>query len=131
MNSGSFEKKAPNSVAIKNAQLDDEALSILISANIDFERFEAFADPLALALDCEVRERQWGADRHQWLLNFEGSQLWLNYEFYGDICWISTETQADLEVLEYLMTLLAPLITSPNSSICTAQDASNKAKDDL
>ncbi|WP_144211476.1 DUF3630 family protein [Shewanella donghaensis] len=95
---------------LRSVQLDKTSLSILISAEIDFEQFENFAEPLALAIDCDIRERQWGADRHQWLLNFEGSQLWLNYEFYGDICWISTEVEADLEVLEYLITLLQPLI---------------------
>ena len=112
MNSGSLETNVLNSVKLMEARLDSEALSILISADIDFEHFEAFAAPLVAALDCEVRERQWGADRHQWLLNFEGSQLWLNYEFYGDICWIATETKADVEVLEYLMTLIRPLVVS-------------------
>ncbi|MDO6620821.1 MULTISPECIES: DUF3630 family protein [unclassified Shewanella] len=97
---------------LRSVQLDKASLSILISAEIDFEQFEAFAEPLALAMDCDIRDRLWGADRHQWQLNFEGSQLWLNYEFYGDICWISTEVEADLEVLEYLITLLQPLITA-------------------
>jgi hypothetical protein len=86
--------------------LDSGALSLAISADIDFDRFEDFAEPLVAALDCQVRERQWGADRHQWLLEFEGCQLWLNYEFYGNICWLSTEREADFEVLEYLATLL-------------------------
>ncbi|MCL1067509.1 DUF3630 family protein [Shewanella olleyana] len=115
MNSGSLEKSMPNTISIKEARLDSEALSILIVADIDFERFEEFAEPLVRALDCEVRERQWGADRHQWLLNFEGSPLWLNYEFYGDICWIATETKADIEVLAYLVKLIRPLLTAKGS----------------
>ena len=90
--------------------LDKAALSLAISAEIDFDRFADFAEPLVAALDCHVRERQWGADRHQWLLEFEGSQLWLNYEFYGNICWLSTEREADFEVLEYLATLLKPYL---------------------
>lgn len=87
-------------------QLDRAALSLSVSGDIDFDHFEAFAEPLAQALDC-VRERQWGADRHQWLLEFEGTPLWLNYEFYGNICWLSVEREADVEVLEYLATLLS------------------------
>lgn len=87
-------------------QLDRSALSLSVSGDIDFDHFEAFAEPLASALDCCVRERQWGADRHQWLLEFEGTPLWLNYEFYGNICWLSVEREADVEVLEYLATLL-------------------------
>lgn len=87
-------------------QLDRSALSLSVSGDIDFDHFEVFAEPLARALDCRVRERQWGADRHQWLLEFEGTPLWLNYEFYGNICWLSVEREADVEVLEYLATLL-------------------------
>lgn len=90
--------------------LDKAALSLAINAEIDFDHFTDFAEPLVAALDCHVRERQWGADRHQWLLEFEGSQLWLNYEFYGNICWLSTEREADFEVLEYLATLLKPYL---------------------
>jgi hypothetical protein len=93
-----------------SAQLDPQALSIVIKAEVDFEQFERFAEPLAAVLDCDIRDRQWGADRHQWLLNFEGSPLWLNYEFYGDICWISTDNAKELDVLAFLLTLLAPHI---------------------
>lgn len=95
-------------MSLDTISLDKSALSLAVSADIDFDCFADFAEPLAAALDCTVRERQWGADRHQWLLEFEGSQLWLNYEFYGNICWISTEREADFEVLEYLATLLQP-----------------------
>ena len=95
-------------ISLDTISLDRSALSLAVSADIDFDRFADFAEPLAAALDCTVRERQWGADRHQWLLEFEGSQLWLNYEFYGNICWLSTEREADFEVLEYLATLLQP-----------------------
>lgn len=86
--------------------LDRESKSLSISDDISFDRFEGFAEPLAQALDCRVIERHWGADRHQWLLEFEGTLLQLNYEFYGDICWLSVERDDDFEVLEYLATLL-------------------------
>jgi hypothetical protein len=98
-------------ITITSVQLNQQALSLHIEADIDFDAFDAFAEPLALALDCQVRERQWGADRHQWLLDFEGSPLWLNYEFYGDICWLSTQNDAEFDVLQYLAGLLQPLIT--------------------
>lgn len=93
-------------ISIDAISLDKNALSLSITADLDFERFADFAEPLVAALDCTVRERQWGADRHQWLLEFEGTQLWLNYEFYGNICWLSAEREADFDVLEYLATLL-------------------------
>ncbi|MGZ9897019.1 DUF3630 family protein [Shewanella gaetbuli] len=96
---------------LHSATLDRDNLSLMISAEIDFEHFEQFAEPLAAALDCSIGERQWGADRHQWLLDFEGSQLWLHYEFYGDICWISTKRADEFDVLEYLYGLLTPYVT--------------------
>ncbi|QIR15809.1 DUF3630 family protein [Shewanella aestuarii] len=99
---------------IYSTSLDKDNLSLLICAKVDFEQFEQFAEPLAQALDCQIRERQWGADRHQWLLDFEGSQLWLHYEFYGDICWLSTERADEFDVLVYLQTLLKPLILDPS-----------------
>lgn len=89
-------------------QLDKSALSLVIYADVDFDQFADFAELLVAQLDCIVRERLWGADRHQWLLEFEDSLLWLNYEFYGNICWLATEREADFEVLEYLYTLLQP-----------------------
>ncbi|MGL6124609.1 MAG: DUF3630 family protein [Shewanella sp.] len=95
-------------ISLETISLERSVLSLAIGAKIDFDRFADFAEPLAAALDCTVRERQWGADRHQWSLEFEGSQLWLHYEFYGNICWLSIEQEADFEVLEYLATLLQP-----------------------
>ncbi len=86
--------------------LDPQAKALSIVADIQFEQFESFAKPLIQSIDCRIIERHWGADRHQWLLDFEGTQLQLNYEFYGDICWLSVEREDDVEVLEYLAKLL-------------------------
>ena len=91
--------------AIKLAR---ETLSLSVLADIDFEQFELFAEPLAAAIDCRVVEKQWGADRHQWLLEFEGSHIQLHYEFYGDICWLATEREDEFEVLVYLAELMKP-----------------------
>ncbi|MGI2260610.1 DUF3630 family protein [Shewanella sp. GXUN23E] len=94
------------SIVIHGYELDPAHLSLQIRAIIDFEQFDRFALPLLGALDCSVLEKQWGADRHQWLLDFEGCRLWLHYEFYGDICWLSVERPEEFEVLEYLSRLL-------------------------
>ncbi|ASJ98528.1 hypothetical protein CFF01_01285 [Shewanella marisflavi] len=91
---------------ISTISVDPQAKSLSIVAEIDFDRFELFAEALVKALDCRVIERHWGADRHQWLLDFEGSLLQLNYEFYGDVCWLSVERDDEVEVLVYLATLL-------------------------
>ena len=99
------------SLKISQLTLDADSLSLAIEAEVDFEHFSDFAEPFVRALDCHVRERQWGADRHQWLLDFEGSLIGLHYEFYGDICWLSCERAADFEVLVYLAGLLQPYLT--------------------
>ncbi len=91
---------------LDSLQLNRDSKSLSIQANIDFEQFEQFAESLALASDSRVLDRQWGADRHQWLLEFEGTHMQLNYEFYGDICWLSVENGDEFEVLEYLAGLL-------------------------
>lgn len=91
---------------LQSISLDPTSKSLSIVADIDFEAFELFAEPLSKAIDARVIERQWGADRHQWLLDFEGTQIQLNYEFYGDICWLSVERDDEFEVLEFLASLL-------------------------
>ena len=91
---------------IHNTRLSREHLSLQIAANTDFDHFDGFATALAAMLDCQVLERQWGADRHQWLLDFEGSRVWLHYEFYGDICWLSVEHDSEFEILQFLHRLL-------------------------
>ncbi len=55
---------------LQSISLDPTSKSLSIVANIDFEAFELFAEPLSRAIDARVIERQWGADRHQWLLDF-------------------------------------------------------------
>ncbi|MBR9728171.1 DUF3630 family protein [Shewanella intestini] len=94
---------------IFSVKFDNSDSSLLIEAEVDFDHFEQFAEPLALAMDCEIKERQWGADRHQWRLMFEGTGLVMHYEFYGNICWIKPERPQDGEVIEYLAALIKPL----------------------
>ncbi|WP_299798340.1 DUF3630 family protein [uncultured Shewanella sp.] len=93
---------------LDSLQLNRECRSLSIQADIDFEQFERFAESLAKATDSRVLDKQWGADRHQWLLEFEGTHMQLNYEFYGDICWLSVESDNEFEVLQYLAGLLEP-----------------------
>ncbi|MEI6860047.1 MAG: DUF3630 family protein [Shewanella sp.] len=91
-------------------ELDPVAKSLSIQAKIDFEQFHLFAEPLATAMDARIIERHDGADRHQWLLIFEGTHIQLNYEFYADICWLCVESKSEFEVLEYLERLLRKLL---------------------
>lgn len=91
---------------LASVQLDPMSKSLSIQAHIDFDDFALFAESLATAIDAKILARQWGADRHQWLLEFEDTLLQLNYEFYGDICWLSVDRNDEFEVLEFLASLL-------------------------
>jgi len=46
-------------------------------------------------------EREWGADRHGWLLEFEGSRLRLEFEHHSG-CWLAAVQPADIEALLWL-----------------------------
>ena len=46
-------------------------------------------------------EREWGADRHSWLLEFEGSRLRLEYEQHSG-CWLEATHPDDREVVLWL-----------------------------
>lgn len=87
--------------------LDHKNLSLLIHAEIDFDNFAEYAQSLLKNIDCTLVEKNWGADRHQWLLDFEGCRLWLNYEFYTDSCWLHVEKSEDLPVLTFIFQLLS------------------------
>ncbi|QSX40613.1 DUF3630 family protein [Shewanella cyperi] len=98
---------------LQQVWLDNDAGTLQIRGEINFDDFAAFAEPLVESLDCRVLERQWGADRHQWLLDFEGCQLWLNYEFYGDVAWLASDRAEDIEVLAFLEHLLQRQLEQP------------------
>lgn len=74
--------------------------------SLEFEQFDSFAHSFIKLLDCHTVQTHWGADRHQWQLEFEGCFLNLNYEFYSDVCWLHVEQESDWETLEYLASLI-------------------------
>ncbi|WP_228729899.1 DUF3630 family protein [Shewanella avicenniae] len=92
---------------INDVTLDRHNVSLSMSADIDFDAFDSLAGALVQALDLRVLEKSWGADRHQWLVEFEGTRLWLNFELYSRCCWLNSDNVADVEVLEYLQSLLS------------------------
>nr|WP_279387027.1 DUF3630 family protein [Parashewanella spongiae] len=94
-------------------QLDTESMNLQFQADIDFEQFDLFADVFIQSIDCRLIEKHWGADRHQWLINFEGCYISLNYEFYGDCCWLSVEQASDMETLRFLSGLIQNAIVEP------------------
>ncbi|WP_246029016.1 DUF3630 family protein [Parashewanella tropica] len=100
----------PHPLKIYQLTLDKPNLCLHFRSEIDFEHFDSFATEFCNAIDSRVIQKHWGADRHQWQLDFEGCLLNLNYEFYSDSCWLSIELDKDLDTLIYLKQLLDHLV---------------------
>ncbi|TKB51105.1 DUF3630 family protein [Ferrimonas sediminicola] len=60
---------------------------------------------LALELDCRLGDHQWGADRHCWSLEFEGTRLRLQYELLCDSLWLEAERADERDVVAFLAQL--------------------------
>lgn len=57
-------------------QTDREAGVVLLACpDLDWDNFPALAEELVEGWELIPLEREWGADRHSWLLEFEGSRL--------------------------------------------------------
>ncbi|MGL5326350.1 MAG: DUF3630 family protein [Aeromonas sp.] len=83
-------------------QIDSEAGVVTLDCPaLDWDMFPALAKALLQEWELVVLERECGADRHSWLLEFEGSWLRLEYEHYSG-CWLTAVHPADREVLFWL-----------------------------
>ncbi|MBV7315658.1 DUF3630 family protein [Shewanella sp. NIFS-20-20] len=109
----------PGHLGLHSVEYRAEDQVIEFRAEVTLESFETFALQLCQALDCRVLEQQWGADRHQWLLDFEDCRLWLHYEDYGQVCWFAAESHHSetAEVLVFLAGLMRPLIHTKRLSL--------------
>lgn len=79
----------------------EPAVLMLDCPGLCWDNFPTLAEALLQAWELEPVERDWGADRHSWLLAFEGSPLRLEFEHHGG-CWLSAVHQADNEVVLWL-----------------------------
>lgn len=83
-------------------QIDTEqAVLMLDCPGLDWDNFPALAEALLQEWELEPLEREWGADRHGWLLAFEGSPLRLEYEHHSG-CWLTALHPDDGEVVLWL-----------------------------
>lgn len=83
-------------------QTDREAGVVLLAClGLDWDSFPALAEALLQEWELAALEREWGADRHSWLLEFEGSRLRLEYEQHSG-CWLEATHPDDREVVLWL-----------------------------
>ena len=83
-------------------QIDTESAVLMLACPaLCWDNFPLLAEALLQEWELGVLEREWGADRHSWLLEFEGSQLRVEYEHHSG-CWLAAVHQADREVVLWL-----------------------------
>ncbi|MGL6150927.1 MAG: DUF3630 family protein [Aeromonas sobria] len=83
-------------------QVDNEAGVVTLDCSVlDWDTFPLLAQALLREWELQLFKQDVGADRHSWLLEFEGSQFRLEYEHYSG-CWLEAVRPADREVLLWL-----------------------------
>ncbi|TMX42964.1 DUF3630 family protein [Vibrio sp. Hep-1b-8] len=86
--------------------LADEGRIIIRSPRFDFDSFPDLAQRMLQLLSATVVEKQWDADIHSWLIDFEGCQLFLKSEHYSESLWLEAlSIEESKEELDFLASL--------------------------
>ncbi len=79
---------------------------IIRTPRFDFDSFPELGERLVSLLSARVIEKQWDADIHSWLVDFEGCQLFLKAEHYSECVWFEALAVDDSkEELAFLASL--------------------------
>ncbi|MGV2990599.1 DUF3630 family protein [Vibrio sp. E150_011] len=86
--------------------IQDQGQLLIAAPSFDFDSFEVLADRMVTALSAQVIEKQWDADLHTWLVDFEGCRLLLKGEHYSELMWFEALDKTNsIEDLDFLATL--------------------------
>ena len=84
----------------------EEGRIIIRTPRFDFDSFPELGERLVSLLSARVLEKQWDADIHSWLVDFEGCQLFLKAEHYSECVWFEAlavdDSKEDLAFLASL-----------------------------
>ncbi len=84
----------------------EEGRIIIRTPRFDFDSFPELGERLVSLLSARVVEKQWDADIHSWLVDFEGCQLFLKAEHYSECVWFEALAVDDSkEELAFLASL--------------------------
>ncbi len=84
----------------------EEGRIIIRTPRFDFDSFPELGERLISLLSASVKEKQWDADIHSWLVDFEGCQLFLKAEHYSECVWFEALAVEDSqEELNFLASL--------------------------
>ncbi|MGF1779734.1 DUF3630 family protein [Vibrio nomapromontoriensis] len=79
---------------------------LVVTPSFDFDSFDELAEKLVRSLSAQVIEKQWDADLHTWLIDFEGCRLLLKGEHYSESMWFEAlDKTSSIEELDFLATL--------------------------
>ena len=91
-----------------NYYFESEAKLILSSPSFDIDSFPSLGEALVQLLSAQVKEKQFDADLHSWLIDFEGCLLFLRAEHYSESIWLEAlDKNEGKEVMAYLAKLFA------------------------
>ncbi len=83
--------------------LVDEGKILITAPRFDFDTFPELGEKLVSMLSAKVVEKQWDADVHSWLIDFEDCQMFLKAEHYSESLWLeSLAIEESREEFDYL-----------------------------
>lgn len=88
--------------------IEKEGKLILIAPSFDVDSFPELGQELVEMLSAEVKEKQFDADLHSWLIDFEGCVFFLRAEHYSESIWLEALYKRESrEEVNYLAALFS------------------------
>ncbi|GAL29339.1 MULTISPECIES: DUF3630 family protein [Vibrio] len=83
--------------------IEQEGKLLIITPSFDFDSFDSLAVSMLGQLSATVVEKQWDADIHTWLVDFEGCRMLLKGEHYSESMWFEAlDISASKEEFDFL-----------------------------
>ncbi|EGR3365241.1 DUF3630 domain-containing protein [Vibrio parahaemolyticus] len=80
-----------------------EGRLLIAAPRFDLDTFPALGERLVGLLSATIIEKQWDADIHSWLIDFEGCRLFMKAEHYSEAIWFEAlNIEESREELDYL-----------------------------
>ncbi|HCG6989278.1 DUF3630 family protein [Vibrio parahaemolyticus] len=81
----------------------EEGRLLIAAPRFDLDTFPVLGERLVSLLSATVIEKQWDADIHSWLIDFEGCRLFMKAEHYSEAIWFEAlNIEESREELDYL-----------------------------
>ncbi len=81
------------------AQQATDNILMLEHDALSFESFTELAPTLVALLDARVCDKNWGADRHAWVLEYKNINLLFEFEDYTGSAWLAVAREEEQSML--------------------------------